>query len=90
MVISMSKLSPGHYSERFVESPDDLDDDLRFWWCGNCGAVFGRHHQTKNRLFCYNCEQRDAVLIEMKPVGPGSDTFGPSSTGAEQDGGRDD
>lgn len=61
------------YSDRFAESWEDLDDSDRLWWCPNCGAVFDRDHRTQTYKFCNNCESRDAVLIECKPVGPGSD-----------------
>ena len=57
------------YSDRFVESPDELKQDERWWWCRNCGAVFSRHQSQKQRQFCYNCGNRHGVLIELKPVG---------------------
>ena len=57
------------YSSVFVQSSDELSQIKRFWWCPNCGAVFERHHRENKFKFCYNCEQRDGVLIECKPAG---------------------
>jgi Zn finger protein HypA/HybF involved in hydrogenase expression len=61
------------YLDEFAENPDEIDDDRRAWWCASCGAVGNRHHSRRKIPFCPNCDGRDAVLIEMKPVGPGAD-----------------
>lgn len=67
----VSGTMPSGYSDKFARSPDDISDDKRYWWCPNCGAVFHRSHNETGYKFCYNCDQRDAVLIEMRPVGRG-------------------
>jgi hypothetical protein len=61
------------YLNRWIEDPDDFDDDERLWRCPDCGAVGDRHHAQRERPFCPNCDARDAVLIEMKPIGPGAE-----------------
>lgn len=71
----VSGAMPSGYSDRFARSPDGLADDKRHWWCPNCGAVFDRKHNETEYKFCYNCDQRDALLIEMRPVGKRSDSF---------------
>jgi Zn finger protein HypA/HybF involved in hydrogenase expression len=68
--------APNLYSDTFVESPEELDQNKRYWWCDTCGAVFHRNHNETDYKFCYNCEQRDAVLIEMQPVGKDSEKVG--------------
>jgi rubrerythrin len=61
------------YSDRFVESPDELNQNKRWWWCKNCGAVFTRHHSQRQTQFCVNCEDRHALLIELKAIGKGNE-----------------
>ena len=68
-------LMPKGYSTRHEASPDALDPDRRWWWCPDCGSVYGRHHSETERKFCYECDARDAVHIEMEPVGKGADAF---------------
>lgn len=62
-------------SDHFEGQPDHLPDDERAWWCSRCGAVFSRHHAETEYKFCNNCESRDAVLTQCKPVGPGAAQF---------------
>ena len=62
-------LADTEYSDRFVDSPELLDQDRRWWWCRRCGAVFERHHNATKKQFCNNCSFREAVLIELQAVG---------------------
>ena len=47
----------------------------RLWKCPDCNREEERHPSKLKRPFCDGCEGRDAVLIEMEPVGPGSEKF---------------
>lgn len=47
----------------------------RLWRCPDCGHEEGRHHASKERPFCDECDFRHAVLIEMEPIGPGREKF---------------
>jgi anaerobic ribonucleoside-triphosphate reductase len=49
--------------------------DERLWVCPDCGREEKRHHASKTRPFCDDCDWRDAVDIEMRPVGPGKEKF---------------
>ncbi len=51
------------------------DTDTRLWRCPTCGHEQSRHHAEKERPFCDECDFRDALLIEMRPIGPGREKF---------------
>lgn len=53
----------------------ESDQASRRWVCPACGKEQSRHHSSETRPFCDDCEWRDAVLIEMKPEGPGKERF---------------
>lgn len=76
------ELPTGTYCEGCAELRDEepLVTDggtkqKRYWACPDCGFKIDRHHAEKERPFCDECEFRDAVLIEMKPRGPGKEKF---------------
>lgn len=60
---------------RLVTDGGQADDDRRLWRCPTCGLEENRHHAEKKRPFCDECESRDAVLIEMRPIGLGREKF---------------
>lgn len=72
--LMVNGMVPSGYSDHYVDGPDGLPAGKRFWWCPTCYATFDRHHAERGYKFCFNCEQRDALLVEMKPIGPGADS----------------
>jgi len=50
---------------------ENTEKQDRQWKCPDCGHTESRHHNERERPFCDRCDSRDAVLIEMNPIGKG-------------------
>jgi len=58
-----------------MNESEKSNEAARLWRCPDCGATEKRHHASKTRPFCDACDHREAVLIEMRPEGPGKEKF---------------